>query len=264
MSLDQINLNELFKLYAEKNAYVREANLCGLIKLKNSYPDLFNSEKEAEIYQLLETTKYLINTPHFKAMLREDNKKKLIPLDHNQWKLGGLGSMLKQISKVNYSNIHAISREIVKEAIVICRILCEDQGKNIIDISTVFPFLGFLLTEILLQFSSEKRDKMFELALFKIRGKEEANVMDDAICVSDEHSEIFLQAECKIKNYFRDMLKIVLDKFDQRDEYYFDSLFFCLMNVAEFIGLLLPNIGIMKSENKYIAINRILINIVYK
>jgi hypothetical protein len=152
MKTDDIGFDELLALYAAKATYIREANLCELINLKRSYPELFDLKKEIEVYELLDRTKYLIETPHFKAMLREDKKRKLIPLDHNEWQVGGLAKLLEQHTKITYSHIHAVSREAVKEAIVVCRDICEEQEKRGVDISTVFPFLGFFLTDLLIQF----------------------------------------------------------------------------------------------------------------
>jgi hypothetical protein len=52
-----------------------------------------------------------------------------------------------------------------------------------------------------------------------------------------------------------------LGKFDQREGFYSDALFFCLMETAEYIGLLIPNIGINEGENKNITISKIQKNI---
>jgi hypothetical protein len=116
MKTDDIGFNELLALYAAKDTYIREANLYELINLKHSYPDLFDLKKEIEVYELLDKTKYLIETPHFQAMLYEDKKRKLIPLDHNEWQVGGLAKLLQQHTKITYSHIHAVSHESCKRS----------------------------------------------------------------------------------------------------------------------------------------------------
>jgi len=241
-----MGINDLLKLYEKKNFLMQEGNLSELIELKKFCPELFIKEKEIEFVQLIDTTKYLSEMPHFKAVLREDKKRRLIPIDYEQWQIGMLVETLNRHEKISYTHIHDVSRDLVKEAIVTCRSICNEQENNS-SFTKIFPLLGLLINEILILFPQEKREHRLKLAMFKMKGKE------------TEISQYSLLKD-QIRNSFNSMLKKVILKFDQRKEFYNDSLFFCLIEVSDFIGLLIQSMG-SREDGAALIISRLEKNI---
>ncbi len=257
MSLDEIGINDLLELYKKKHTLIQESNLTELINLKKIYPELFVEEKEKEVNQLIETTNFLTQMPHFKAMLHEEKKRKLISIDDKDWQRGRLTEILNQHKKISYVNIHNISRSLVKEAIVICLSICNEKAKNPCLIE-IFPLLGQLISEILIMLPKEKREHRLKLAMFKMRGKEvEKSKLNE---IETEISPYYLLRN-KVRDSFAAILKDIILKFDQRKEFHNDLLFFCLIEVAEFIGLLIPSIGGCNEDETTSVINKVEKNI---
>jgi len=257
MSLDEIGINDFLELYKKKNILIQESNLMELINLKKTYPDLFVEEKEKEICQLIETTKYLTEMPHFKAMLHEEKKRKLISIDDKEWQIGRLTEILDQHKKISYVNIHDISRALVKEAIVICQSICDVQINNSC-LTEIFPLLSLLISEILIMLPKEKREHRLKLAMFKMRGKE---LEKSALKEIDTEISPNSLLKNKLRDSFTGILKEIILKFDQRKEFYNDLLFFCLIEVAEFIGLLVPSIGGCNEHETTLVISKVEKNI---
>lgn len=258
MNFDEMSVTDLLSYYNKKNLLIQDGNLLELIELKKFCPDLLVKEKEIEVNQLVDTTKYLTDTPHFKALLREEKKRRLIPIDYEQWQIGALIETLNRYEKISYINIHDVSRELVKEAIVTCRTICNEQ-ENHSSLSKIFPLLGLLINEILILFPPEKREHKLKLAIFKMRGKELERSDLKETETETEVSQYSLLRE-QVRNSFTSMLKKIILKFDQRKEFYNDLCFFCLIEVADFIGLLIPSMGSREDETALI-ISRIEKNI---
>ncbi|MHB1948724.1 MAG: hypothetical protein ACYCQI_11505 [Gammaproteobacteria bacterium] len=209
MKLDEIGINDLLNFYKKKNLLIQEGNLLELIELKKLCPDLFIKEKEIEIDQLIDTTKYLIEMPHFKDLLREEKKRRLISVDFDEWYIGALAETLSRYEKVEYANINQVSRALVKEAIAKCQLI--HQKQNTINVPDIFPYLSYLINEILNYFPDDKKELMFYRAMFKINGNvdiDSESINNFKQKLEDENNPISncLKVEDQIRNEFEQMI----------------------------------------------------------
>lgn len=241
MTLDELGFADVVELYKQKSQYTREGNLNELIRLKNSFPELFDERKEMEVTDLVNTVNYITSTPHFKAMREKEQKKKYIPINYHEWQMGRLEQVIARYQEIYMRNMDVIAREMIKEAIIGCWNILRLQKNPLVPIDHVFPYLGYLLGTLICQFPIERRQHKLKLTMFKLNGKE--CEIDERVLSKSSNRHLSLM-EQTIEDYFYTLIQIVSQKFDQRDDFYSGAVFFCLMEAAEFIGLLIPHIGV--------------------
>lgn len=267
MSLDEIRFNDLMVLYKKKNKMIREGDMLGLISLKNTCPEIFVKKNEMELDRLLTIVNYLREIPHFKAMLEEEKKSRLILVDHDLWRVGILDEVLASYERIYYAQIRFVSRGIVKGAVATCRQICQEHGINNASVPQVFPFLGLLLNAIIVSIPKDQRQHKIKVAMFKMYGDKEIDLIKESTHERDAFDEwkkaipCYLKIEGNIKDRFQDMMNKVYLKFDQRKGFFSDLKFFCLIEIADFIGLIASNIGCEKEETKYSVLNKVEANI---
>ena len=258
MKYDEMSVNELYELYQKKYAFIKGENLPELISLKKECPEIFMEENEKAFKELVETTEFLMQMPHLQAKMLAEKKKRLVPMDYEQWKIGMVDEKLADLRKIGLDDMLDISRSFVKESIIQCQSICLQYGFDI-DISLCFPLLSYLMNEILVQFPLDKRSYQLKASLFKIRGGKEnlpANLNVSQVALSEWENEVLKHSAIKadLETQFRATFKKIRMKFNARPGFYEDALFFCLLEVSEFIGLLIPTLGNMNQGRQVLMI----------
>lgn len=84
-SFDTLPINEVIMLYYAKHHALREGNMEKLIELKNKYPDLFNQEKDQEIFEIIQYAKEFKKTPRYQELHQLLVKEKLKVIKNNNF-----------------------------------------------------------------------------------------------------------------------------------------------------------------------------------
>jgi len=245
-SLDELSLNEVMLLFEEKKNAEKQADLTKLIALKRNYPQLFSKEFENMAYGLIGDVTSLMESRHFKALRREEEKRKFFVVDHDSWKTGKLDEALAKLEVVYYKYIRDIARELVKESVASSLQICQVNDVTA-KIDNVFPFLGILISQLLSHFPEEKREKMQARALFKLnQGEEQATVEEELQPSWCLPLMVFESLQYNLQMLVAKTIK----KFDKREGFYSDCLFFCLLEVCEFIGLMSGHVSKSQGQPK--------------
>lgn len=246
MNLEDLDIADILALYTEKQQLTQEGNFLELLSLKKKYPDLFISEKEQEINKLLEDIKFIISMPDFQEKLLAAKKKNLIVIDYDKWQTGILDKELLKQEKIFSNTIYTVSVALVKEAVSTTFQLFAE--KNLINFKNIFPLLGLLLSEILKKFPIERKERMLKVTLFKLSG-------DENFQQQNFPAQTSLTINYNLKNIcklYQEMVGKILVKFDMRQEFYMDSVFFLLIECAEFIGKLIAVVFQIEERNNII------------
>lgn len=253
-NIDDMPFDDLLKLFEQKNYLIKNGNLPALLDLKKLYPDLFLEKKEKELTKLISDIDTIMVMPHIKEKMLEDKKRRLIPVDLDQWKIGMLHEVLQRYETIYFSSIHDVSRALVKESLIICKQGCEQEnGENKIDF---FPLIGLLINEILNKAPKEKRARHLEGSVFKLRGRKSDDIKP--IIIKENNRFYNSKDVIQIKNRLQHLLKETMFKFDSRKGFYTDLIFFCLIEVSDFIGILMPAFGYADATKKDMITNQIL------
>lgn len=253
-SMDELGLNEVMSLFQEKKQAERQGDLLKLIALKKDYPQLFSKEFESMAYSLLDDMTMLMESRHFKMLRKEEEKRKFFVVDHGSWKTGRLDQALNKLEVIYYNYIKDISRDLVKEAVAASLKICLNNHIDA-EIEAVCPLLGTLISQLLTSFPAEKREKMQERALFKLNLGIPSTLGWDSH-VGDTLSLPATVVEA-IQCHFHDLVRKTVKKFDKRDGFYTDCLFFCLLEVCEFVGQLTSHMATSKDTTKKALIKHI-------
>jgi hypothetical protein len=242
MESNKLDINTLIALYKKKHDMLAEGDLSALIALKKSLPELFVKENEDQLNDLVSTVNFLMETPHFQEMIKQDKKNKLVTLDYHNWTCDSIKNELEKILLVSIKNVFFISRAFVQSFLIKCLSICRDELNNTtIHMDIVFPFLALLVSKIITLFPQPRQQKMIESALFKLKIDHAMSIDSDKVSAW-KTSVSYCHIEKTINPIIQDMIDMTTMKFDQRKSFYQDALFFFLINVSEYIGLLLPNI----------------------
>lgn len=76
-SLDEMPANDVIRLYYEKHDAIRSGNMIKLIELKKQYPELFDKEKDTQIYDMIEYAKAFQASARYKELHKMLIKEKL-------------------------------------------------------------------------------------------------------------------------------------------------------------------------------------------
>ena len=69
--LDDLGLNEAIELYYEKRDALRRGDLNHLLAMRKKCPDLFDKEKEAQIWDVIEHAMIFQKSARFRELKRE-------------------------------------------------------------------------------------------------------------------------------------------------------------------------------------------------
>jgi hypothetical protein len=247
MTYDDLSIDEVASLYHKKSILLKEANFSELLTLKKNYPELFIKANEDKFHEMMASTHDLLQLPHFQDMLKQDKKKKFLTADQHEWQSGMLDIALGKIQRLTVLNMFIPARAMVKEAVVNFKMIHTKLGYPD-DNATIFPLLGVLLAEIILQSIPEKRIRNLESGIFKLTGQHYKHT-------PKAHLEVPTLLP-EIKQVCSNLFKQISSKFDFRPNHYIDSLFFCLVEVSEFIGLLIQNLVHNDLETKGILLTQ--------
>lgn len=83
MELFEMPFNDVFDLYEEKKRALRDGDIEKLLALKRKYPELFNSEKAAQICDMIDYCKAFQASDRYKELKRMDLKSKLTVISND-------------------------------------------------------------------------------------------------------------------------------------------------------------------------------------
>lgn len=232
-TFDDLGLQEIKSLFSKKKDYIVNNNFEGLMDLKKNYPFLFDPQQEAEFNKLLEYIHGFSNLPHIQHQLREQQKSRLIEVNVDEWNLEEYEKLLITIPVVNVSNIKELSRALVRNSILISKHIFLDI--HIDDSNKIFACVGFLLGEILNLIDIEERRLKHLNTIIRMLTKNLSFYNDE-----EKSSSIPIEIKQTIKEKFRNQCLKLFFKFDKRIEFKNDIIFFCLVEVSEYITLLKP------------------------
>lgn len=231
-TFDNLGLQEIKKLFAQKKEYVANNDFIKLIDLKKNYPFLFDLEQEAEYNKLCDNLHIFLHLPHIQHQIREKQKSCFIEVNVDDWNMEEYEKLLMETSVVNISNIKEFSRALVRNSIVIAQHIFSQA--HIEDKNLFFSCIGFLLAEILNFIDTEEtRLKHLNRVIHILTGS-------SSFFHNKKSSRISAEIKQKIKEKFNEQCLKLFFKFEKRIDFRNDIIFFCLIETAEYISLLKP------------------------
>jgi hypothetical protein len=77
MILDDLPINDAIELYNTKHSALRHGDIMKLIELKNQCPDIFDKEKDGQIYNIIMYAKNFQESHRYKELQRIIMREKL-------------------------------------------------------------------------------------------------------------------------------------------------------------------------------------------